>query len=1006
MKISRRGFLKGSPAALGGLLWSPGNAQVTPPEPHFDDDARPRTVVSSFVCPFCSVGCGLIGTIENGKLTGVEGDRDHPINRGAVCAKALALPELAVNRRRITQVRYRAPGSTRWEDRPWEWALEKIANNVRAVRESSFQERDGSTMVNRCPSLAVVCGGMLRNEEGYLLAKLARSLGMLYLEGAGVLGAGASQTGLSATIGWGAATNPVTDLRGSDCILVIGANPAENHPVAFRWIEEALGRGAGLISVDPRMTRTGKRASLHAPIRPGSDIAFLGGLINYVLEYELYNREYLSAFTDAGVLVRSDFDFQDGYFNGFSQENLGYAPGSWQYLRESVTPAPGIQARALEDPTLENPRAVLQLLRAHFSRYDVETVSRLTGLSPEAFTTAANAFAATGAPGRAGAIVYGAGLVQHTTGTQAVRACAILQLLLGNLGMAGGGLHPVFGSGNSQGVRDAGVSPNHLPGYLPIPNQAQHPSLKEYIQREAPDQLYLRGRGAALVSLLKAWWGTWARRDNDYAYDYLPKSNGSYDWITLFETARASALRGMMVFGANPAVSGPNQFAERDGLDRLDWLVVSDLWETETANFWQRPGTRASAVKTEVFLLPASCSMEKGGSLTCSSRWIQWSDALVEPPGEARSDAWILNRLMAALRRVHTRSTAQRDEPFLRMSWDYGDDTPDLETVAQEVNGVLAGTYSGLSEPGALRDDGSTACGNWLYTGFHRDRGSRLCAGRDDSDPSRLGLHPRWSFSWPRNTRILGNRASADSNGRAWDYVRTVVQWDPAQRRWVGNDVPDFPSGRAPTDGANPTGQGTDALGGRAAFWLMEGGRARLFAVSGVADGPLPEHYEPFEGPVVWALSGILNPAARRAAADLYPVGDPSQFPILATTFRLAEHLQTGSMTRNLSRLTELVSLPLVEISRTLAAARGISTGNRITVTSARGELTAVALVTPRLRPLVVDGQPFEVIALPLHWGFTGTLQGHGPNYLTTHIGDASSFVPELKAFLVDISRV
>ncbi len=799
--------------------------------------------------------------------------------------------------------------------------------------------------------------------------------------------------GLAASFGRGAMTNHWIDIKNADVILIMGSNAAENHPIAFRWVEAAKERGATLISVDPRFTRTAALADLYAPLRSGTDIVFLGAMIHYALARDRIQKEYVAEYTNAPFLLDPAFGFRDGYFTGWDPAKKTYDRATWKYQTDA-------QGNPLQDKTLNHPQCVFQHLRRHFARYTPEMVEQVCGTPKADFLKVAEAFTATGAPDRAGTILYAMGWTQHSKASQLIRTAAILQLLLGNIGVAGGGVNALRGLSNVQGSTDLALLFHLLPGYLPAPRARDHPTLSAYLEKETPKGGYWVNRPKFLVSLLKAWYGEAATRDNEFAYQYLPKNSASYSYMDLFEAMYAGKIKGFIVSGQNPAVSGPNATLERKALERLEWLVVRDLFETETAAFWKRPGVDPTRIQTEVFLLPAAAHLEREGSYTNSGRWLQWKWKAVDPPGDARSDGWFANQLALRLKALYAGSSAAKDRPIRALTWDYGPDEPDLERVLLEINGYTVANRKPVKGFAALADDGSTACGNWIYSGVLPAEGQNRAKARTADSPEGLGTHLGWGFAWPANRRILYNRASADPRGRPWNPERAVVWWDPTAQlpdgkrgKWVGVDVPDFKPDLAP-----------DAKGGGDPFIMRLDGKGGLFAP--LVEGPFPEHYEPVESPVENRLSGVHhNPLAAVYTADLDRLGDPREFPIVATTYRLTEHLHTGSITRNLPWLVELVPTMFVEMSRELAAEKGISNGDVVLVRSARGEIRAIALVTGRLRPFRLGDRVVHQVGLPWHWGFMGLAKGDSANVLTPHVGDANTRIQESKAFLVDVRK-
>ncbi|OGK79836.1 MAG: formate dehydrogenase-N subunit alpha [Candidatus Rokubacteria bacterium GWA2_73_35] len=789
-------------------------------------------------------------------------------------------------------------------------------------------------------------------------------------------------------------TNHWIDVKNADAILIMGSNAAENHPIAFKWVEVARERGAVLISVDPRFTRTSALADIYAPMRSGADIAFLGGMINHVLANNLFQREYVVEYTNAAFLLDPAFGFKDGYFSGWDPAKKTYDRATWKFqLEADGTPK--------QDKSLKDPNTVFQRLKRHFGRYTPEMVERVCGTPRADFLKVADAFARTGAPDRAGTIMYAMGWTQHSKATQLIRTAAILQLLLGNIGVAGGGVNALRGLSNVQGSTDMALLFHILPGYLGTPTRANHPTLQEYLDKETPKTGYWVNKPKFFVSLLKAWYGEAARKDNEFAYQYLPKNSGNYSHMDLFEAMYAGKIKGFVVTGQNPAVSGPNSSLERKALERLEWLVVRDLFETETAAFWKGPGVDPAKVATEVFLLPSATHLEREGTYTNSGRWLQWKWKAVEPPGDARSDAWFANQLAVRLKKLYADSKAPKDQPVLALTWGYGaSDEPDLEKVLAEVNGYTVADGKPVKSFAFLTDDGSTACGNWIYSGVFPAEGQNRAKSRKADPPESLGLNLGWGFSWPVNRRVLYNRASADPRGKPWNGERALIWWDPEgelpggkKGKWVGKDVPDFRPDLAP-----------EVKGGGNPFIMRADGKGGLWAP--LVEGPFPEHYEPVESPVRNLLSPTQsNPLAAIYKADLDRLGDPKDFPIVATTYRLTEHMHTGSITRNLPWLVELMPSLFCEMSRELAAEKGIQNGDPVVVRSARGEVRAVAYVTGRIRPFKLAGRVVHQVGIPWHWGFMGMAKGDSANLLTPHVGDANTRIQESKAFLVDVRK-
>lgn len=818
-------------------------------------------------------------------------------------------------------------------------------------------------------------------------------------------------------------TNHWVDIKNADYILIIGSNAAENHPASMTWIHKAMNeRGARLIVVDPRFNRTASQADIFAQIRPGTDIAFFGGMIKYILDNELYHKDYVVHYTNAATLIHPDYkgpDELDGLFSGYDPEKRRYDRSTWAYQIDA-------DGKPLRDETLRDPQCVFQIMKRHYARYDLDTVSSVTGIPKDLLEKIYKTYAESGAPDKTGTILYAMGQTQHTVGSQNIRAMAIIQLLLGNIGRPGGGVNALRGESNVQGSTDMAVLAHIIPGYMSIPVAGKHPTLQDYLTVETPATSYWSNKPKFFISLLKAWWGDHATERNDFAYDYLPKveSPANHYWIALFEAIYAGTIKGLWIMGQNPVVSGPNARFEREALKKLEWMVVQEIFDTETTSFWRAPGEDPASIQTEVFVLPAADAMEKAGSIVTSGRLIQWRDKVAEAPGEALPDHQILNLIALQLKALYDEEGGVFPDPILHLNWDYGADL-DIEKVAKEINGyytrditdengnVIARAGDLLPLFTKLAADGSTACGNWLYSGYFYPApdgfGNTMPATKRRNsvyDPGGYGQYPYWAFSWPANRRILYNRCSADPDGRPWSEDKALIWWDEAQKKWVGYDVPDFAATKAPSD-----------PGGRDPFIMKTDGKGWLFGA--LNEGPLPEHYEPVESPVQNAFSSQQNnPVIKIWKTDEgKDIGDnwgtPDRFPIIATTYRVVEHWLAGGMSRWSDWLVETQPEAFVEMSQELAAEKGIKSGDVVKVRSARGEIEAIAIVTARIKPLQVNGKTLHVVGIPWHWGWKGLPYDMGvtdmvqgtANFLTPHVGDGNTMIPEYKAFLVDVEK-
>ena len=804
-------------------------------------------------------------------------------------------------------------------------------------------------------------------------------------------------------------TNSWTDIKNTDLVIVMGGNAAEAHPCGFKWVTEAkANRGARLIVVDPRFTRTASVADLYAPIRQGSDIAFLFGVMRHLIKNGKVQWEYVKNYTNAPYIVKEGFGFRDGLFTGYDEAKRDYDRSSWAYEM-------GEDGFVKADPALEHPRCVWNLLKEHLDAYTPDMVSRICGTPKEKFLKICEMIAETSAPDKAMTSMYALGWTQHSKGSQNIRAMAMLQLILGNIGIRGGGMNALRGHSNIQGLTDIGLMSNLMPGYLTLPSEKE-PDFASYMSKrgfkpERPNQMsYWQNYKKFFVSFQKAMYGATATAENDWAYHYLPKLDvPAYDILRTFELMHKGKMNGYICQGFNPLMSVPNRAKNQAALSKLKFLVTIDPLQTETAHFWEDHGeyneAKPSEIRTTVFQLPSTCFAEDEGSLTNSGRWIQWHWAGGTPPGEAKSDVWVMAQLYKRLKALYQKEGGAFPDPILNMTWQYSDpEEPAPVEIAKEINGYALADLKDPADPNkilvekgkqvpgfaVLRDDGTTACGCWIYSGCYTEAGNNM-ARRDTSDPGNAGTYLKWSFAWPANRRVLYNRASADMQGRPWDPSRKLIEWDGS--KWSGFDVPDI----APT--AKPELVQP--------FIMNQEGTARLWVRGLMKDGPFPVHYEPFESPVVNVLAPAIrgNPVARVFKDDLESFGDATEFPYFATSYRLTEHFHFWTK----HSLINAILQPefFVEISEELAEVKGITKGSWVRVWSKRGSVKAKAVVTKRIKPLVCDGKVIHIVGVPLHWGFTGVAKkGWGPNSLTSAVGDANTDTPEFKAFLVNIEAL
>jgi formate dehydrogenase major subunit len=811
-------------------------------------------------------------------------------------------------------------------------------------------------------------------------------------------------------------TNHWIDLRNADVVMICGSNAVENHPIAARWIEKAKENGAVVLSCDPRYTRTTSFSDHYCKMRSGTDIAFVGGMINYALQNDRVNKEYVRHYTNATFIINPEFGFDDGLFAGYNPQTdpPSYDKSKWSYeLDENGMPK--------RDMLMEHPRCVYQLMKKHYARYDVDTVCSITGSPKSDYQKICDVYTSTWAPDRVANWMYAMGTTQHTHGTQNIRSYVILQLLLGNVGLAGGGINALRGESNVQGSTDMALLFHILPGYLKTPAIGQE-TLAAHNQASTPqtsDPLsanWWSNYPKYMVSLLKAFWGDHATEANDYAFNYLGKISGNLSYISLFESMYAGNIKGLFCFGQNPAVGGPNCLKERDALEKLDWLVAVDIFESDTSVFWKRPGVNPSKIQTEVFLLPAAGSIEKEGSVVNSGRWAQWRYKAAKPPGQALSDAAVVTKLVQAVKAAYEADGGQFPDPILHLDWNYNVDEhgePDIHMVAKEINGQFTRDCEVNGKPfkkgdqvpsfAFLQADGSTTSGNWLYcnayTGPNKEDNKMARRGKEDA-VNQIGLYPDWSWCWPVNRRIIYNRASVDLYGNPWDSKRWVIRWNPALKDGAGSWEGDVPDGGWPPL-LNPDGTANESS--KRPFIMRPEGVACVFANS-LQDGPFPEHYEPLESPLRNPMSSRqCNPAIKVWEPDL--IGDPSEYPIVATTYRVSEHWQAGNMTRNVPWLVELMPNVFVEMSPALAHAKGVKTGDWVHVITKRGTLEARALVTNRFEPFFIGGKYVHQIGIPWHWGYNGLATGDSANRLTPHVGDANTMIPEYKAFLCQVEK-
>lgn len=1002
--------------------------------------------VGSVICQYCAVGCSQLAFFKQGELIDVEGDPRSPVNEGRQCPKGASTFALNDNPYRVTKPLYRAPGSDKWQEVSIDWMLETVSQRIWESRARGFVEKDEQGVaVNGVNNMGFVGGSANDNEECYLFRKLMTGgLGVLPVENTARYCHSTTVAALSPTFGFGACTNPPRDLLNADCIVIMGSNMAEAHPVAFYWPMQARKKGAVTIHVDPRYTRTSAACDHHVHIRPATDIAFISGIIKYILDHDLWFRDYVLNYTNAATLIDPRFHFDDvtGLFNGWNEAKNAYAdePDSWDYQYERA--ADGTRGAPLTDPTLTDPHCVFQLLKKQVSRYTPEIVAQICGCRPADVIKVAEFMARNSGRERTTAFCYATGFTQHSSGTQIIRSIAILQLLLGNIGRPGGGILALRGHSNVQGATDIPTLYNALPNYIPMPQAVPaHATLADYLKnghgygsaRDKSGGMWQleaeRGAWAKLpeymVSLLKAWYGDGATADNEYGYQWLPRLTGNESFTVTMERAARGEIDGLVVFGQNIAVTNPNTGWTRDAIRKLKWLVVCDLFENETASVWYADPTAPDAAakcQTEVFLLPAASLLECAGSASNTERLMQWHWRVKQAPGEARSCGWWIYQLGKKFKTLAASSTEAHDAGLRALTWDYdearGASAPagapdlapipgdaDMERVALEMNGYHLASGVPCQGSGELRADGSTVCGCRLLSGFIDREGNNLMQ-RVEGGNVDHELDLSYRYAWPLNSRILYNRCSADPKGKPWSERKKLVWWDDIERRWTGYDRPHFDLEKAPDYKPAPGAVGGAALSGTEPFTVHSDGKAWLFVPYGLKDGPFPVHYEPAESPyrnILWQRTRV--PGVVIIHDPRNPVAEPgdANYPTVMTTYHMVEHWLSGSMTRHIPWLAALQPESFLEISPEMAREIGIASGAWVSVKSARATLTMRALVTPRLRLGMVEGKPGRVVGGFVNSGYKGVVCDPITNDLSPALMSPEGLIPASKGFCVDV---
>ena len=1034
MKISRRDFLKISAVTTAGTFATTlglprafgqaDNPEGHPDGPLFFDRGYLAKMTGNHrpsICPFCSVGCG-IGIFTGGIMEGedevihIEGDPDNPINGcpdlkyttgdtmgGGLCPKAQHIYYISQrdknrNPKRLTKVLHRKPGGKDWDELDFGDAMARVVEKIKATRDATFKRiNDSGQVVNRCEGIGFIGGSTLNNEPNYAFSKLLRSLGCVYVDNEARDSSATAIKAMKATFGRPGMTNTLPDMRNASQVLIVGANPAADQPVAMRWVFEAQDRNAAsIIVVDPRLSRTAAKATDHVKIRPGTDLALIGGMINYVLSdpKNPYHENYVIRNTDATFLLNRRFlSAQDlrGVFSGFDEESRTYDKSTWKYRLE-----PSGMPR--QDINVEEPRTVLNVLKKHFERYKPALVCRICGITTAQLNEICSKFAETGGKSRAGVVLFGRGVMSSTLGAQTVRAIAILQMLLGNIGVPGGGMVPLLTSSNTQGACDMGLLAEYLPGYLEMPLAGEN-SLDAYLKRVTPVSLDPSSQNEwkdykiFMINLLRAFFGETATADNDWNFSMLPKLDPVTDYTTagMFEAMNEGEVKGLVVLGENPAL-GPNAAARRRAIGKLDWLVVGDIFESETAAFWKSPDVPSS--NTEVFVFPAPTVGERSGTVTNMSRWVQWQQRALSPSEDDKNRKEVIHLAAGMINGLKTayESDGMYPEPLLALSWE--DVQKDPEVMMYEIAGnKLDSAAATLKSVRELAADGSTRCGCWLYAGASQKELNRRNSYRS-VDPSGIGLYREFAWSWPGNVRIMYNRASVNEEGLPYNPLRELVGY--GQGKWKQNDLLDGPD-KAPLE-VRP-------------FVATPVGVGKLFA-QGMEDGPFPEFYEPPESRVKnWLAPGHqTNPLIRKSSLDkLAGFGSDlsKKYPVIGLTYSLSEHHGYGEVTRYSKGASELVPGFFVEVGSELAKEKSISSGDTVKVASPRNPegITAKAIVTDRLEAVRILKDNLHMIAVPENFGFVAGPAGAPAHDLTPITGDPNTSSAACRTFLCDISK-
>ena len=1006
MNLSRRDFLKATGLSGVGLALASLGLDVATVSAAAKEYKLTGGREFTSVCHFCGCGCGTIGYVKDGKLINLEGAADNPVNRGGLCPKGIGYGHIPNAELRPKCPLYRAPGSDHWEEISWEEAIDRSARALKKTRDENWVGQDEANgykfMSNRTDAIGFIGGSQVNNEECYQLIKMARGLGVVFIDNQTRVCHATTPPALNAAFGRGAMTGSWYNLKKAKLIWIEGSNLAECHPLAMKRVMEAKDNGATIVHVDVRYTRTSRVADHFFQLRPGTDIAFLGALINYIIQNKKYDADYLRRNTNAYCLLRDDYKFDAGIFSGYNEKTRTYDKTTWGYKVD----ANGKPVKAL---SMAEPGTVMDRLAKHFSRYTFEKASAITGMPVADIKKAAELFSSITPT----VMMYALGMTQHTIGVENIRCFTIIQLLMGNIGVSGGGIDALRGQPNVQSSTDYGIMFQYYPAYLSYPTHTDD-TLAKWTHHNGTF------RAKFLKNLLKAWFGDAANAGNDYLFNALPIRNGTHNdsLYVMFEKAIEGKMKCIYVCGQNPQMTNANLTIVNKGLKNLNTLIVQDVFVNETAAFWERPGDNPADIQTEVIFMPAASYLERCGTMTNSMRMIQWRMKGPDPTNDSRPDYWICDKLWKRIVELYKDSTDPKDNTIKLLTWNYGDPEANgeayVENIMKECNGYDLKDGHLLRGIREIRDDGTTMAGMWIFTGVYGD-GVHMARRRGQEDNGDMGIYPNFAWVWPDNIHMLYNRASCDENGKPVRPGQALIWWDEAKGLWDGYDVPDV---------ADRT-QGPNTPGGQKPFRMNAEGIARLFAAeysdveNGMTrdhsytpvDGPLPEFYEPVESPTKNMMNEgqktEFNPCVIYPRVPKYQkIGTPDEYPYVLCSSSLTEHWCSGTITRNIPYLNELVKEPFVEISEQLATKLGIRKGDRVRVSTARGSVDVKAMVTKRAQPLMVNGTLTHMIWMPYNWGFKGLSKGPSTNYITIDALDPNVQEQEFKACLANVERL